>query len=72
MLESGDVSLPPHTQAEFEAAKATIRSIMGSRDFVDGWTEGREMTTEEVLFLALHLSPHVPGPLVARKTGTPH
>jgi hypothetical protein len=31
-----------------------------------------EMTTEEVLFLALHLSPHVPGPLVARKTGTPH
>ncbi len=72
MLESEDVSLPPHAQAEFETAKETIRSTMSSRDFVDGWTEGREMTTEEVLFLALHLSPHVPGPDGVRKTGTPH
>jgi predicted ATPase/DNA-binding SARP family transcriptional activator len=72
MLESDDVSLEPHIRAEFEAAKEAVRSTMGGRDFVDGWTEGREMTTEEVVFLALHLSPHVPGPAPVRKTGTPH
>ncbi len=70
MLQSQDVSLPVHAQVEFEAAKETIRSTMSSRDFVDGWTEGREMPTEEAVFMALHLSPHVPGSSPVHRTGT--
>lgn len=72
MLESDDVSLEPHAQAEFDAAKETIRSTVSGRDLVDGWTEGREMTTEEVVFLALQLSPHVGGTPAVRKSATPN